>query len=675
MSDTIVVDKQKMQKLYETLLKSDNPYANDVLDLMDSANASTEILDDIEKEVDEMDEKLTALEELNNYFSEMSVDEIKAMAELVSNATVNQELQNAPITNEVREQLAKDQAESMANAINAAYDAKHPIKFAFGQMGASLSVIKNIPSQMRDNITVARAAGLDCNTSLQNAAIAIASKTTDVFNATKSSISRNATKIANGTVEIYNKAVENTVSAWEKGKSKMENLIHKATRGFDIGMEAITLGGWSKFCTNAAIRADIANKNGNYNYNKQLVNAEKKGFEGGKKLFGVNLDDNKLVGIKEKAVNFLATAFTRLHGNMEGLETNKGLSNEGRTTRNQEFVDYWKDTKGIVWGKASDVREEASGVKGNFGSTSPMDVLASKAKEVSDGATNMYKTADKKMHTGFDAAKEMGNKTKDFFKELPGKIKNGVIKAKDAICNITKNIAADIVEYSGKGACAFLKGVSNLSHKAELFDRSQARSLEDVEKTLNNDIERAKGKIDNLSADLERINGKKVQASVEIPNELAEAKAQLMAASPTANIAKAIDRIEKEEKDITNKANRKAAFHNAGVTLKNAGVIVSDKVQMAYLEASIEDASKKIKSLAPEKDLVNKEADMFGRWSNKISESGDNAKTKTKELADKIRGKGRGDGGDGNDGPPSGVIDTSNYEKEDENMDMEIDRD
>lgn len=656
-NQNVGLNQESLQKVYE----SKDTYANDVLDLDDSAKASTEVLDQVEQEVNEMDEKLVALEKLNNYLSEMSVEEIEAMTELISNATVSQGLKDAPITNEVKDAMAQEQAENMAKAVSAAYDAKHPVKFALGQMGASLSVVKNIPSQMRDNIAVARAAGLDCNTSLQNAALAVSAKTTDAFNATKSSISRNATKIATGATEIYNKAVENTVSAWEKGKVKMENFMHKATKAFDIGMEAITLGGWSRLCTSAALRADVAHKNENYNYNKQLRNSNSKGFEGGRKLFGVNLDDNKLVGAKEKAVNFLATAFTRLHGNMEGLETTKGLSNEGRVDRNQDFVDYWKEVKGSVWDKASDVREEASGVKGNLGATSPMDVLAGKVKELSDSITRTYKSADEKMHKvadkTSDVCKKMADSTKTFFKELPGKIKRGFVKAKDSICQTTRNIAADAVEYSGKGASAFLKGVSKICQKAELFDRSQVRKLQDIEDTINNDIRISERKKDFLLADLESINGKKVQASVEIPNELATAKAQLMAASPTANIAKAIDKIEKEERDITNKANRSAKLHNAGVTLKNAGVIISDKVQLSSLESSIKDSGRKIKSLNSEKDFVGQEADMFERWSGSVDRGSDTVKTKTKELADKIRGnKDDGPGGGGgsldiDDGP------------------------
>lgn len=630
--------KIDVQKVYE----SGDPYANDVLDLVDSVEASTEILNQVEQEVNEMDERLEAIEALNNRLNEMSMEELSKMNEMLSNSTLNQELMNAPITNEIREAIAQEQAENMAKAIIGADNAKHPIKFALSQMGASLNVVKNIPSQMRDNIAVARAAGLDCNTSLKNAASAVSAKTTDAFQSTKSNLSRNATKIATGATEIYHKSVDNVVRAWEKSKVKMENFTHKATKAFDIGMEAITLGGWSRFCTDAAIRANVAHKNGNYDYNKQIRKANEKGFEGGRTLFGVNIDDTKYVRGKEKAFNFLATAFTRIHGNMEGLETSKKLSDEGRTSRNQDFVDYWKDVKGTVWSKSSDVREEASGIKGNLGSTSPMDVLAGKTKELSLGATTLYKKADEKVQNGIVAAKEIPKKvaegTKSFFSNLGGTIKDGVTKAKNAICDTAKNIAADAIETTGKGAAAFLKGVSNICKKAELFDRSQVRNVEEMKTTFNKNIENAKSKMNDLSADLERINGQKVQATIQIPNELATAKEQLMAASPTANIAKAIDKIEKEERDLTNKANRRATLHNAGVNLKNAGVIISDKVQISCLEQSIKDAGSRLNMLDKDSQYTKKEADMFEKWSDNVKNSSDTVRNKAQGLADKIRG-------------------------------------
>lgn len=662
----------------QSVYASGDANANTVLDLVESAEASTELLNQVENEVNEMDAKVQALEQLYAAANNLTTEEIAAMTNLMTSASLKNELQNAPLSNEAKDAIAQDQAEKMAEALIASDNARHPIRFAFEQMGASLQVVRNIPAQMRDNIQVAQAAGLDCNTALQNASHAICAKTTDAYNATKSCISRTATKVATGATELYNKAVENTVSAWEKGKVKMENFVHKSTKAFDIGMEAITLGGWSRFCTNAAIRADIANHNGNYDYNKKLRTANEKGFEGGRELFGANLDNNKLVNATEKAKNFLATAFTKFHGKMEGLDTNKGLTNEGRVDRNNQFISYWKDVKGTVWEKGSDVRENASNIKGNFDATSPMDVLAGKTKELTMDAAKMYKSADEKMHKGIDAVKEAPKKvaegTKSFFTNLGGKIKSGFNKAVNVVCDTARNVAAEAVELGGKGTALFLKGVSGLCKKARDFDNSQVKNFELIENVLKKDVSSAEQKIAKAENSLNDIKSQKVEAKVEIPNELVEAKAILEAAHPTANISKAITKIEKEEKDLMNKANRQAKLHNAGVNLKNAGVIISDKVQIAYYENAIKKANNELSATNKEKNFVDKEAKMFNRWSGTVDKGAETVKTKAKDLADKIRGKGYdGGGGDGKDDAAKGETTPTNtnskYEKKEENID------
>lgn len=663
----------------QSVYASGDANANTVLDLVESAEASTELLNQVENEVNEMDAKVQALEQLYAAANNLTTEEIAAMTNLMTSASLKNELQNAPLSNEAKNAIAQDQAEKMAEALIAADNARHPMRFAFEQMGASLQVVRNIPTQMRDNIAVAKAAGLDCNTALQNASKAICVKTTDAFNATKSCISRNATKIATGATELYNKAVENTVSAWEKGKVKMENFVHKSTKAFDIGMEAITLGGWSRFCTNAAIRADIANHNGNYDFNKQLKNANEKGFEGGRELFGANLDNNKLVNATEKAKNFLATAFTKFHGKMEGLDVNKGLTNEGRVDRNNQFISYWKDVKGTVWEKGSDVRENASNIKGNFDATSPMDVLAGKTKELTMDAARLYKSADEKMHKGIDAVKEAPKKvaegTKSFFSNLGGKIKSGFNKAVNVVCDTARNVAAEAVELGGKGTALFLKGVSGLCKKARDFDNNQVKNIEAIENVLKNDISSMQQKQADAKSSLEDIKSQKVEAKVEIPSELSDAKAILQAANPTANISKAIDKIEKEEKNLMDKANRQAKLHNAGVNLKNAGVIISDKVQIAYYEKAINKESKNLSAANNEKNFVDKEAQMFNRWSNSVDKGADTVKSKAQELADKIRGKGYDDGGGGDGKDDAAKEETtptdtnSKYEKKEENID------
>lgn len=642
----------------QAVYESGDPSANDLLDIVENVEASTEILDQVEQEVDEMSEKLELVSQLNKKFEDMSVDELKEMNEQITRASVNQEMMNAPLSNEAREALAKEQAENMAKAVIASQNAQHPIKFAIGQIGACLGAIKNIPDQMRTNIDVARAAGLDCNTALENAATVITAKTTGAFYSTKDSISRNATKLAEGAADLYHSAVDNAQSSWEKGKAKMENFLHKAIKAFDIGMEAITLGGWSRLCVNAAIRADMFDENRNYKYNKQLENAERQGFKDGRKLFGVNLDDNKVVNAKESVLNFLSTAFVSLHEGMDIKEPSyEGILN---------FVDYFEDVKSKVWTDASDIREKASGVKGDYGVTSPMDVLCEKTRQVSDSISKAYKGANDGMQAAIKAGKEIADSTKGFFTSLPGKAKSGFSKAAGVISQGARDLAADAVVTIAKGESALLKGVSALFKKAELYDNSVARRMDDISKSYKSAIIAHKA-VETIAQDnLDDINKQKIQASPQIPKELENAKNQLQAAEPTANTRKAIGIIEKAERDINNKENRRVSFHNACVVLKNAGTIAKDKVQIANCEREVSNLSKKVSELSRYSNDVRSEEKMFGKLKDDAAKKAGDVLTKGNALANTIRGgNSNGQGGGNSNGQDD------NSKEDDMGMDMD----
>lgn len=435
-----------------------NPLEDQLADAHDAAQYSSQLMEETIEDFMAMDDSLQALENALKAMNEMSDEEKQAFAMVIQTAVVESKIREGKVVPLSSEEIARISSENVeafnkAQAVLASHNAQHPVRYAAGQVkeafmqaAASLAAMGCIRENMQKNVDVAKAAGLDYQSayqkaleSLKTAGKGAAVMAGNAFDASKAAISRKYVTLATSASNIYATAVQNLHEGWMKAKESMGKALHTATKAVDMGLEAITLGGWSRFCTKMEERAEKNIELGHYNFNWSLEKQKSRGFEGGRELFGANLDDNKLTAFVEKMKNLFASKFTRAHSKMAGIPENA-------------MADYWNSVKEPVWGAGTGERTAASGVVGKYGATSPMDVLCEKMDEMNKHLAEAYIAANEGFQESLqdikDTVKENAKEIKDNFKEANDK----AVENTKAIANKAANKAKEAGEKAVEGA-------------------------------------------------------------------------------------------------------------------------------------------------------------------------------------------------------------------------------
>ena len=126
----------------------------------------------------------------------------------------------------------------------------------------------------------------------------------------------------------------------------------------------------------------------------------------------------------------------------------------------------------------------------------------------------------------------------------------------------------------------------------------------------------------------------KTPTKVELPKDLANIKSQLEAATPSKEIVKAIKLMDKSVEKGQKKENFKTTLGNLWTGIKNAGMVITDKISIAYCKDTISSAEfikdaaekksklfdKPIQKLNKMKDAIdNKKAIIQGKTDSRVS--------------------------------------------------------
>lgn len=603
---------------------------NKILDTIEGVSYSESALNGVASEVDAADKKIATLSELTEKIANMSNEDLSELIKSM-NAETDKRGSNGPLTNEQVKFINQAKAQQIADAMVAADNAKHPWKFSMNQMAASLKAMKQIPNQMRENIAIANAAGLDCNSALKNAANAAIETTTNVLKVPKDMMVGGLAAVAETSAGIYHKAVGNVVKEWEKAKSFTNNAIHKITKGLDIGLEAMSLGGWSRFCSKMEAK--------HYDIKSSMI-----------------LDDSKNMSLKESASVMFHKLHTKMQGNFYTAVSGYDLSSASGGTQFREdnkkafddHIDYWKDVKQKVWGDKFTDMAKGLPLTDHFGVASPSDISHAKMEQLKE---NLHKdiTKTKEFIDDFKAS------TVSFAKEAPGKIKDAFKHAGEAIHDIAIDVAIGGVKAITKGQVGLLNGVTSLVEKVDLGCSSCKRVCDTAVKNAKDTIRESQAKENYLHADLKAMKDQqKAPKTVELPEDLANIKGQLEAATPSKEIVKAIKLLDKSVEKGQKKENFKTTLGNVWTGVKNAGMVVTDKINISHCKDTIASAEFI-------KDAAEKKSKLFEKpikQLNKAETSLDNTKAiiqeKSNTRVSKLEAMKKGvkkNPPDGSDGP------------------------
>ena len=645
---------ENYSELLAALEQRDPDLAMRVADNIDALSQSEDLLQDTKDDFEAMDAQVNGLEEATGIVSGMDGNDVVGVASAVMASTM---------ANKGAE-LSMEQVEDMAKAWNASYNAQHPVKYAFGQIGAAASVLKNIPSQMRQNIQIAESAGLDCENALQK----LARTSVEAIGSAKTTLVNDSMAMFEKSAELYKSSVEKVHEGWLKAKEGLSKALHSTTKALDTGLEFVTAGGWSRFC------ADMET----LSYEHQIRQKD------GADLFG--LDDKFSTKVKENVGHI----FTKIHNARAGLDTS--LSQDDYEKGLDNYVSYWGDVKSKCWGKT----EEGAKYNGEFGSTSPMDkmygAIDDLKKKVSNGidaaktgisngiesakekAVEMKDAAIEKAKSGaefvkdkavsgaktvagvavsgamavkdgvektIDWSKEMGNNVKEFVKEAPGKVAASAKKVGHSIAEGAKAAGAMAVQTWTNFRAGSLRMFAKVADKVALMESSaQRRELVAAnESALEAHMQssRARTYVESLNA----IEQGKVKANYQLPAELENSRTVYLQAARTGTaspaITQALNSINNIEAKGIKQAQRQATLANIVHVLKNGGVIIEDKVNIAECNRKLTDAQNAcIKSL-----------DKASGHELRASKASDMAKS-LRDKADALQGISK------NDTPPTG---------------------
>lgn len=362
------------------------------------------------------------------------------------------------------------------------------------------------------------------------------------------------------------------VKEWEKVKSFTDNAIHKVTKGLDIGLEAMSLGDWSRFCSK------MEDKNFNIQKSKD-----------GKNIFNNSTKTTRKMNLEEKAITMFYKLHTKMQGNAYVNGSDYDMSSASGSAQFakddggafRDHHDYWKDIKQKVWGdKFTDMAKNLTSID-NFGVVSPSDFSHAKIEQLKE---NLHKdiTKTKESIDNFKAS------TVSFVKEAPGKIKDAFKHAGEAIHNIAIDVAVGGVKAITKGQVGLLNGVTSLVEKVDRGCSSCKRVCDTAVKNAKDTIRESQAKENHLHADLKAMKDQqKAPKTVELPKDLANIKSQLAAATPSKEIVKAIKLLDKSVEKDQKKENFKTTLGNIWTGIKNSGMVITDKVNISHCKDTI----------------------------------------------------------------------------------------
>lgn len=567
---------------------------NKILDIAEGVGYSESTLNQVTSEVDAVDNKIATLSELSENLADISNEDLSELMKSM-NAEMDKRESTIPLTNEQVEFIKQAKAQQTADAILAANDAKHPIKFTMNQMVASLKTMKEIPNQMRQNIAIANAAGLDCNSALKNAANSALEVTTNALKVPKDIIVSGYNTVAETSAGIYHKAVENVAKEWEKAKSFANNALHKITKGLDIGLEAMSLGAWSRFCSKMEAK--------HYDIKSSMI-----------------MDNSKNMSPKESAIVMFHKLHSKMQGNFYTPVTGYDLSSASGGVQFQkdnkkafdDHIDYWKDIKQKIWGDKFKNMAKDLTLTDNFGIASPSDISHAKIEQLKE---NFHKNATKtkELASNFKAS------TISFAKEAPGKIKDAFKNACEVIHNTAIDIAIGGVKTITKGQVGLLNGVTSLIEKVDQGCSSCKRVCDTAVKKANDEIRGLQAKENYLHADLAAMKDQqKTPTKVELPENLANIKNQLAVATPSKEIVKAIKLMDKSVEKQQRKENFQTTFSNLWTSIKNAGMVITDKVSIGYCKEAVRNAESNRNTAQKAANLFSKPIQQLNKAENSI---------------------------------------------------------
>lgn len=648
---------ENYSELLTYLSERDPGLAMKVADHIDALSQSEGLLDDTKKDFEKMDAQVRDVEEVAGIVSGMDKDGVTNLAATTMGGVMS--------SNGVS--LSNEQIEEMARAWNASYNAQHPVKYAFSQVGAAASVLKNIPNQMRQNIQIAESAGLDCENSLQK----LARTSAATIGAAKTTVVNDAMAMFEKSAELYKSFVEKVHEGWLKAKEGLSKALHTTTKAIDTGLEFVTAGGWSRLCADMETRS----------YEHQIRK------NNGADLFG--LDDKFSTKVKENVGHI----FTKLHNAKAGLDTS--LNQEDYEKGLDSYISYWGDVKSKCWGQT----EEGTKHPGEFGSTSPMDKMCGfaedtkeriangidiaktnisngiesakesvveKAAEIKDGVIQAKDAAIEKAKNGaefvkdkvvdgailaagvavagatavkdgfdktIDWSKEMGGKVKEFVKEAPGKVAASAKKAGHAMVEGAKSAGTMAVQTWTNFRAGSLRMFAKVADKVALMESSAQRrklaAANEYAMEANMQSNKARPYVESLN-DIEQ---GKVKANYQLPVELENSRAAYLQAARTGvaspEVTQALKNLNEIEAKGTKQAQRQATLANIVHVLKNAGVIIEDKINIAECNRKIADA---------QHDCI-KAIDKAGKHEIRAEKAADKAQA-LRDKADAIQGKG-----------------------------------
>lgn len=423
---------------------------NQWFDEYDAYTSAYEMESDIGREIDASIADIDSFQEV--------VEEARDSAEDIDAASKRLLMEDGiPLSNDEIGELAFREVKENTPAQNAAYIGQHPIKYAFAATAAAIRSIGDIPREIKQQRELANAAGIDARTSLEKAAQNITAGAKGIV------IGENS--IPSKACNVYKDAVDKLQTSWQKAKESIANGMAKAMKGFDMGMEWITRGDWSRYCltNDKIIERDMA------------------------------LGDK----FSAKLHNFMTSH--SFHNKLAGISYSYG--EDGKVQKESSAYEYWNDIKTKVWSdeyKGTQIgRSDALGkrdVNGPFGVTSPMDVRMAKISYKHELRSKMFNDAKEQViadvkvfgnalaNVGREMkadAKELGNLAAKGAKAVKDKVATGANKVKDTMLGLAMAAGAVAMEGVTAARVGTLRMAAKACDKVALVERSAERRAHD----------------------------------------------------------------------------------------------------------------------------------------------------------------------------------------------------
>lgn len=571
--------EEKRQEAYQFLDQYDA--------LMQSNETMSEISEDVQKTVQEVEE----FEDFASFVKDNEEDIVNDFAGF-------------------QEMLEKELAKKDARSDLASNNAQHPVRFAAGSavaaLAAAVSAIKDIPKQYMEERKIAEEAGKDATTSLENAGKAVAERFAGIRASAKEHLS-----ISEKVCAIYSGAVGKMHDLWhQKAKPAIAKAVKTAVKGFDISMEFISRGAWSKSCYEKMMHVAEA-KAKSERYQDKMKFADKLA------AFSVDLHC-KLAGINYQPVDTISpTGYVNAGGAIEGSATG-----------------YWHDVKKTVWSNEFEGqqigRDDALGrrtVEGVAGVVSPHDIAVAKSeyrkdksymlvKQFEEGVSAMVKGAAREVaKTG----KEIGETLGEIGKRVGGTV---------------QNMATEAAGMAVAGAAAVRVGglriAKTVCEKASLVEKSsERRALQKQEKasrellSVQKKIEAAEKKLGEIGKNAPE--KRQYSLKEEEQNKLVAAAKEVESGSPTAATVKYLKSMSSQIRRGERKAAVGSVVDKMVNGLKNSGLKVAAHIDLADLKWQEAEAI----------DALSKATDKVAEHKER-KEKGKDFASKAKAMEDKI---------------------------------------